>query len=60
MQDLLTDSAAFYAKSPDQAEALLASTGEAPRNKQLPSDQVAGTLVMIRALLGSDSFVLND
>lgn len=46
-----------FAASPQEAEKLLAATGEAARIPQLPVQEVTATLLMVRALFDSEPFV---
>jgi hypothetical protein len=46
-----------YSKDREQAGQLLAAAGESPLQQGLPPEEVAATLVMVRALFSADAFV---
>lgn len=46
-----------YVASPEDAGKLLASAGEAARIPQLPEEEVAATLLMVRALFNAEPFM---
>ncbi len=47
-----------FAASGEDAETLLASTGESPRMTALPKEEVAATLLMVRALFNAEAFLV--
>jgi hypothetical protein len=54
---LIAEGREDFATSRPEAEKLLASAGEAPRISSLPPEEVAATLLMVRALFNADPFV---
>ncbi len=58
MSALIEDARRYYQEHPAAARDLLAASGETALDPALPPEEVAATLVMTRALLGSDGFVL--
>jgi hypothetical protein len=47
-----------FAANKTDAETLLAATGESPRMPDLPSEEVAATLMMVRALFNAEAFLV--
>ena len=59
LTSLVVDARAYYADHASDAEKLMASCGEAPRIAGLPPVEVAASLVMTRALLSSEPFLVS-
>ena len=57
LAELIETGREAYAKDREQAGRLLAAAGESPLQPGLPPEEVAATLVMVRALFSADAFV---
>lgn len=54
---LIAEGRAAFTASKEETEKLLAASGESARNTSLPKEEVAATLLMVRALLNAEPFV---
>ena len=57
MTALITDARDYYAQNPNDAAALLTSTGDSKADAALAAAEVASTMLMTRALFSSEAFV---
>lgn len=59
MVELLREGREHYASAPADADKLLKASGEAPRDAKLSAPEVAATMLMARALLNSEPFMIS-
>lgn len=59
MVELLKEGREHYAASAADAAALLKASGESPLDARLPASEVAATMLMARALLNSEAFMIS-
>ncbi|MBL9117278.1 MAG: DUF1553 domain-containing protein [Verrucomicrobiaceae bacterium] len=57
---LLTDARRHYSKATDEAQKLLKASGESKVREQLPPQEVAAMLVVVRAIMNTDGFITSD
>lgn len=59
MVSLIAEARAHYAANEGEANKLLQTSGQAPIDKKLPPAEVAATMLMTRALLNSEPFMVS-
>jgi hypothetical protein len=59
MVELLKEGREHYSASAVDAAALLKASGESPLDASLPASEVAATMLMARALLNSEAFMIS-
>ena len=59
MASLIAEARAHYAANEGEANKLLQTSGQAPIDKKLPPAEVAATMLMTRALLNSEPFMVS-